>query len=361
VKPLLIVTGFVAAAALGAGVAVTPFLIAADDGPATTQSISQPAAPAGSGQAAQNKPATAGQKTAAAVQPAVAPAPAPEPAAPAPVAPRKNYTYKSFDVDGAYIAMTFDDGPSPETTPRLLKTLHERNIKATFFVLGNMAAKHPELLKMIADEGHEIGSHSWSHPQLTRISQAALDKELGNTSEVILQATGKRPIYLRPPYGTMKPSLRTLIEEKYGLTIVNWSVDPNDWKNRNSQAVHDAILAQVKPGAIVLSHDIYPTTVDAMPRILDELIAKGYKFATLSQMVAMDKPLKAPMVASVHAGQKPKPAAQANAKPTASAGAPKPGAQAGTKPAAPSGTKPAAASAPKPAATGAPARSAGVY
>ena len=342
-KPLLIVTGFVAAAAVGAGMAISPLLSAKDDGPATTQSISQPANPA-SGQAAQAKGATAAQKTAAAAAQPVA-AQAPEPAAPPPVTPRKNYTYKSFDVDGSYIALTFDDGPSPETTPRLLEMLRQRNIKVTFFVLGNMVAKHPEVLKMIADEGHEIGSHSWSHPQLTRISAAALDKELGNTTEAIFQVTGKRPIFLRPPYGTMKPTLRTTIEDKYGLTIVNWSVDPNDWKNRNSQAVHDAIMAQVKPGAIVLSHDIYATTVDAMPRILDELIAKGYKFATLSQMVAMDKPLKVALATpGAAAPKKPKPA---GAKPDAAkpAGAP----------------KPAATSAPKPAASPAPARSAGVY
>ncbi|WP_024278300.1 polysaccharide deacetylase family protein [Xanthobacter sp. 126] len=341
-KPLLIVTGFVAAAAVGAGMAISPLLSAKDDGPATTQSISQPANPA-AGQAAQGKGATAAQKSAAASAQPV-PAPAPEPAAPPPVTPRKNYTYKSFDVDGSYIAMTFDDGPNPETTPRLLQILRERNIKVTFFVLGNMVAKHPEVLKMIADEGHEIGSHSWSHPQLTRISQAAVDKELGNTSEAIVQVTGKRPIYLRPPYGSMKPSLRSYIEDKYGLTIVNWSVDPNDWKNRNSQAVHDAIMAQVKPGAIVLSHDIYATTVDAMPRILDELAAKGYKFATLSQMVAMDKPLKVALATpGTAAAKKPKPA---GAKPDA---------------AKPAGTSKPAAAAPKPAASPAPARSAGVY
>lgn len=345
-KPLLIVTGFVAAAAVGAGMAISPLLSAKDDGPATTQSISQAATPA-SGQAAQGKGATAAQKTAAATAAQPSPAPAPEPAAPPPVTPRKNYTYKSFDVDGSYIALTFDDGPSPETTPRLLEMLRQRNIKVTFFVLGNMVAKHPEVLKMIADEGHEIGSHSWSHPQLTRISAAALDKELGNTTEAIFQVTGKRPIFLRPPYGTMKPTLRTTIEEKYGLTIVNWSVDPNDWKNRNSQAVHDAIMAQVKPGAIVLSHDIYATTVDAMPRILDELIAKGYKFATLSQMVAMDKPLKVALATpgAAKPQQKPKPANAA--KPD------------GSKPAA--APKPAAASAPKPPAATQPARSAGVY
>lgn len=343
-KPLLIVTGFVAVAAVGAGMAISPLLSAKDDGPATTQSIAAPAS------ADKTASAQGGQKAAAAAQPAAAPAPTPVAPPPAPT-PRKNWTYKSFEVDGNYIAMTFDDGPSPETTPRLLQMLRDRNIKATFFVLGNMVAKHPEVAKMIVDEGHEIGSHSWSHPQLTRISQASVDKELGNTSEVIFQATGKRPIYLRPPYGSMKPSLRTYIEDKYGLTTVNWSVDPNDWKNRNTQAVYDAIMAQVKPGAIVLSHDIYPTTVDAMPRVLDDLTAKGYKFATLSQMVAMDKPAKPQLVASLPkqpgqgGQQKPKP--QNAAKPD------------GAKPAA-SAPKPAA---PKPQAApaGGQARSAGVY
>ncbi|MFG1298569.1 polysaccharide deacetylase family protein [Xanthobacter sp. V3C-3] len=321
-KPLLIVSGFVVASAVGVGAIIGPMLKAPkDDGPATTQSIGQPAQQSGQAQ---------GKQVAAAVAaPAAAPAPAP---APAPAAtPRKGYTYKSFNLEGNYIALTFDDGPSPETTPQLLQILRERNVKATFFVLGNMVAKHPEVLKMIADEGHEIGSHSWSHPQLTRISQAGVDKELGNTSEAIFQVTGKKPIYLRPPYGSMKPTLRTYIEDKYGLTIVNWAVDPNDWKNRNTQAVYDAIMAQVKPGAIVLSHDIYPTTVAAMPRVIDDLIAKGYKFGTISDLVAMDKAPKVTVAALPANGAKPQGAQQKNAqkpkpKDGATASAPKPAA-----------------------------------
>lgn len=334
-KPLLIVSGFVVASAVGVGAVIGPMLSAPkDDGPATTQSIGQPAQPGGQ------------TKQAAAAAPVAAPAPAP---APAPVAtPRKGYTYKSFNVEGNYIALTFDDGPNPETTPQLLQMLRERNIKATFFVLGNMVAKHPEVLKMIADEGHEIGSHSWSHPQLTRISQAAVDKELGNTSEAIFQVTGKKPIYLRPPYGSMKPALRTYIEDTYGLTIVNWAVDPNDWKNRNSQAVYEAIMAQVKPGAIVLAHDIYPTTVAAMPRVLDDLIAKGYKFGTISDLVAMDKAPKVTLAALPAAGAKP----QGAPPKTAQKPKPKDGATAAAAP------KPAA---PKPQPAAQQPRAGGVY
>lgn len=315
-KPLLIVSGFLAVSAVGVGLAIGPLLQAsADDAPATTQSIT-PKAP---------QPVTA----------AVAPAPAPVAPPPPKVEPRRNYTYKSFEVDGSYIAMTFDDGPSPETTPKLLAILRERGIKATFFVLGTMAVKHPELLKQIADDGHEIGNHSWSHPQLTRISAAAADKQIADTSEIIFQATGKRPLYLRPPYGSMKPALRSHIEQTFGLSIVNWSVDPNDWKDRDSQKVYDAIMTQAKPGAIVLSHDIYATTVAAMPRVLDDLAAKGYKFATLSQMIAMDKPQKPVAMAALQPNgqpkaQKPKPNASANgstkpaSKPVAANSAPKP-------------------------------------
>ncbi|MDI4663444.1 polysaccharide deacetylase family protein [Xanthobacter autotrophicus] len=336
-KPLLIVSGILVASAVGAGVAISPMLTSAkavrDDGPATTQSISQ------NPQGAQAKGAQGNAAHAEAVAPAPAPAPPPV------VTPRKNYTYKSFNVDGNYIAMTFDDGPNPETTPQLLAILKERGIKATFFVLGNMVAKHPEVLKMIADEGHEIGSHSWSHPQLTRISQAAVEKELGNTSEAIFQVTGKRPMYLRPPYGSMKPSLRTMIEEKYGLTTVNWAVDPNDWKFRDSQKVHDAIMAQVTPGAIVLAHDIYPTTVAAMPRVLDELIAKGYKFGTISDLIAMDKTPKVQLLAALPNTGKPQQAQQKPQKPKPATASAKPD---GAKPA----SKPAAGAAQPPRAGG---------
>ncbi|WP_238122563.1 MULTISPECIES: polysaccharide deacetylase family protein [unclassified Xanthobacter] len=229
--------------------------------------------------------------------------------------PVPGHIYRSFNVDGPYIALTFDDGPNAQTTPKLLDLLKERGIKATFFVLGNMAAKHPDVLKRIADEGHEIGNHSWSHPQLTRIKLDAADKQVSDTNEVVFQVTGKRPHFLRPPYGSMKPALRDHLEKEYGLTIVNWSVDPLDWKRRDSQVVYDEIMKQVQPGAIVLAHDIYPSTVDAMARVLDDLIAKGYKFGTIPQLIAMDTP-HAPKVAlapAVH--PKPTSAKPASKKP----------------------------------------------
>ncbi|MEP9375170.1 polysaccharide deacetylase family protein [Aquabacter sp. CN5-332] len=224
--------------------------------------------------------------------PAAAPGAAPVPG------PRQPMAYTSVEVDGPYIALTFDDGPNPETTPKLLKMLEARNIKATFFVLGARAAAAPDIVKSIAAAGHEIGNHSWSHPQLPKLAVAAVDKQIEDTSALVQSLTGTKPIYLRPPYGAITQSLQQHIEEKYGMSLIFWSVDPLDWKYRDAQVVHDQIMKQVRPGAIVLAHDIHATTVAAMPRVLDELIAKGYKFLTVSELIAKGKPVS-PKVAAL--------------------------------------------------------------
>ncbi|WP_454916372.1 polysaccharide deacetylase family protein [Xanthobacter sediminis] len=294
-KPLLFASGLLALGAIGgAGYAFVPALLPAREAVVAAPSqVAQAPVPSAAASSAATAPLPAPAVTGSITTAAAAPAP--QPAA----GPRKGMVYREFNVDQPYIALTFDDGPSPETTPRMLAILKARGIKATFFVLGNMVAKHPEVLKMIADDGHEIGNHSWSHPQLTRIPLAAADQQVGETSALIEQVTGTKPRYLRPPYGSMKPALRDHIEEAFGLAIINWSVDPLDWKHRDSKLVHDEIMKQVKPGAIVLSHDIYPSTVDAYAQVLDELIAKGYKFGTMSELMAMDKPVAPRMVAAL--------------------------------------------------------------
>ncbi|MFH3478785.1 polysaccharide deacetylase family protein [Xanthobacter variabilis] len=296
-KPLLFASGLLALGAVGgAGYAFVPALLSPFATATAAAPPAQPVAPPAAAPLAStdmSAPLVTGSIATASATPAHQPG----------AGPRKGMTYRSFNVDQPYIALTFDDGPSPETTPQLLSILKARGIKATFFVLGNMAAKHPEVLKMIADDGHEIGNHSWSHPQLTRIPLAAADKQVGETSALVEEVTGHKPRYLRPPYGSMKPALRDHLEDAFGVTIVNWSVDPLDWKHRDAKVVHDEIMKQVKPGAIVLSHDIYPSTVAAMEQVLDELIAKGYKFGTISDLIAMDKAPLTPKVATL--GPKP--------------------------------------------------------
>lgn len=216
------------------------------------------------------------------------------------VADKRLPSYKVFNVDEPWVALTFDDGPSPNTTPQLLDMLKERGVRATFFVLGQRAAQHPELLRRIVEEGHELANHSWNHPQLPKLSLEAAEKQITDTDQAIFDATGQKTVYMRPPYGAMKASLQDHLNKKFGISFIYWTIDPMDWKFRDPKVVHERIMSQVSPGAIVLAHDIHASTVAAMPQVLDDLIAKGYRFGTLSQMVAMDRTGK-PRVAATHA------------------------------------------------------------
>ena len=232
-------------------------------------------------------------------------APTPSPAAPAPNVetlasapagyldlPQKSADgYSSVHVDGLYIAMTFDDGPEPKLTPKLLDLLKQKGIKATFFVVGQSAAEHPEILKRAVAEGHEIANHSWSHPNFGKMSDGAVNSEIQRTQDVIVQATGVKPKLLRPPYGSITKHERDWIHDKFGYKIILWDVDPLDWKHRDSGYVENSILKQTRPGSIILSHDIHATTVAAMPATFDALLAKGYKFVTVSELLAMEKPV----------------------------------------------------------------------
>jgi len=208
--------------------------------------------------------------------------------------PAKAATYAQVRVDQPYIAMTFDDGPSAENTPRLLEILKQRNIKATFFLIGQNAAANPDIVRRILAEGHEVGNHSWTHPQLSKLSDDRVTAEITKTQAAIKDASGYAPTLLRPPYGAITPRQREWIANQFGLNIILWSVDPFDWKRPGASVITQRILSQVRPGSIVLSHDIHKQTVDAMPATLDALIAKGYKFVTVSQLIAMNKPKPPP-------------------------------------------------------------------
>ncbi len=185
--------------------------------------------------------------------------------------------------------MTFDDGPHPILTPRLLDMLKARHIKATFFLIGENAAEYPDIVRRIAGEGHEIGNHTWSHPQLTKLSPETLREEINRTSSTIAEIIGRPLLVMRPPYGATSASINHWMNREFGMKVILWSVDPLDWKYRNSARVEREILAGARPGAIILSHDIHPTTVAAMPDVFDSLIARGYKFVTVSELIAMDK------------------------------------------------------------------------
>jgi peptidoglycan-N-acetylglucosamine deacetylase len=198
--------------------------------------------------------------------------------------------YWRTKVDGPYIAMTFDDGPHSENTPRLLDLLKQRKIKVTFFIRGQFAALYPDIMKRMAAEGHEIGNHAWSHPYLQTMDEDGVAEELEKTHEIIVQLTGVTPKIMRPPYGFFTRNQIFWASHKVGYKCILWSVDPTDWAVFNATHVKSQILAHIVPGSIILSHDVHNTTVDAMPETLDALAAKGFQFVTVSDLVAMDQP-----------------------------------------------------------------------
>jgi peptidoglycan-N-acetylglucosamine deacetylase len=212
-----------------------------------------------------------------------------QPRTAAPSLPAK-FSYNSCNVEGPYIAITFDDGPNAQLTPRLLDILKERGIKATFFVVGRNVEEYPDIVHRMAAEGHEVANHSWSHPALTKLGAENFRKQIENTNEAIARATGKRPVLMRPPYGATSSLLNRRLTEDYGLKVILWSVDPLDWKYRNSNRLYNYIIQNTHPGSIILTHDIHATTVAAMPATLDSLLAKGYKFVTVSELIAMEIP-----------------------------------------------------------------------
>jgi peptidoglycan/xylan/chitin deacetylase (PgdA/CDA1 family) len=193
----------------------------------------------------------------------------------------------SVPVSGKYIAITFDDGPSAANTPRLLAMLRERNIKATFFCVGENVDAHPGIAKQIVAEGHEIGNHSYSHPLFTKLGDDAFQSQITRTHDAIVRATGVTPTLMRPPYGATTPAQKEWLNSEYHYHVILWSVDPLDWKRPGSAAVTSRILAQTKQGGIILAHDIHGQTVDAMPATLDALLRRGYQFVTVSQLLAM--------------------------------------------------------------------------
>ncbi len=210
------------------------------------------------------------------------------PASPLPSGPK--ITFNSVHVEGPYVAMTFDDGPSATLTPKLLDLLAARRMRATFFIVGENAAEYPEIVRRAAREGHEIANHSWSHPNLSKMSDEGVRRELQKTDDAITAAIGVRPTLLRPPYGSITARQKSWINEVFGYRIIIWDVDPLDWKRPGSGVVTSRIVNETKPGSIILAHDIHPATVEAMPATFDQLEARGLKFVTVSELLAMARP-----------------------------------------------------------------------
>lgn len=182
-----------------------------------------------------------------------------------------------------YVALTFDDGPRRSTTPILLDGLLERGASATFFLVGEEIAGNEDLILRMQEEGHQIGNHTWGHIRLEGKDTAGHLANIQKTETLLTEITGVSGHWLRPPYGLIDEATA----QKVTVPLVKWSVDPEDWKSRNTEKTVEAIMEVVQPGDIVLLHDIYPTSVEAALQVIDKLESQGYQFVTVEELLQL--------------------------------------------------------------------------
>lgn len=189
--------------------------------------------------------------------------------------------------DKKLIALTFDDGPHPKETNQVLDILKKYDVKATFFIAGKHANWYTEPLIRANKEGHEIGNHTFSHPDISNLSSSQIEEEILKCEEELIKHTDKKPTLFRPPFGSYNEKSLSEIAKKLGYKIILWTtVDAKDWKNPPASQISDTIVNNVKNGDIVLLHD-YATdnTVEALDLLIPKMIEKGFKFVTVSELI----------------------------------------------------------------------------
>ena len=199
--------------------------------------------------------------------------------------------YYSGDTEEKLVALTFDDGPHKYRTPEILDILRENNVKATFFVVGAMVHEYPDIVLRALAEGHEIGNHTFSHPDLKKISASDFIDEVRKTSDVIYNITGKTPKLFRPPGGYLNNDIVKEIIECDGKPVLwSWRQDTRDWACPSADCIVETVIGNLKDGDIILFHDYNagssPTPV-ALERILKELSEDGYRFVTVSELMSI--------------------------------------------------------------------------
>lgn len=183
--------------------------------------------------------------------------------------------------DRKYLAITFDDGPHPEYTKKLLDGLKERDVKASFFLIGKNISGNEELVKQMAEDGHLIGTHCYSHEDLTKVTLDKACEDILKTNQLIADITGKSPEYIRPPFGIWSPELGDCVD----MTAVFWDIDTLDWKNQDSSSVLRHIEKKVEKHQVILLHDVFETSVDAGLAAIDTLTKQGYTFVTIDELL----------------------------------------------------------------------------
>lgn len=179
------------------------------------------------------------------------------------------------------IALTFDDGPDETYTKILLDGLKKRGVKASFFVIGEKAKDHPDLIKRMQEEGHLIGNHTYHHVELTKVDPATEKTEIEKTNDVIESITGEKVVFIRPPYGAWRDQIMEDVE----LIPVKWNIDPLDWCTKSTSAIVRKVVTQAEENGIILLHDCYGTSVEAGLQIVDILLDEEYRFVTVDELI----------------------------------------------------------------------------
>ncbi|QIQ01400.1 polysaccharide deacetylase family protein [Streptomyces liangshanensis] len=195
-----------------------------------------------------------------------------------PAPPVRRKPFLELPQVGHTMVLTFDDGPDPRYTPDILRTLRAHDVRAMFFVCGEMASYNRDLVRQMAADGHIVGNHTWSHPQMVKLAPSAIRKEMERTSEVIEDTTGTPPVWYRAPYGAWNRHSFEIGAE-LGMEPLAWTVDTLDWTTPGTDRIVKAVRDGAGPGVVVLSHDAggnREQSVAALRRYLPELIAEGY-------------------------------------------------------------------------------------
>lgn len=182
------------------------------------------------------------------------------------------------------ISLTFDDGPHPKYTSEVLKILKEKDVRATFFTVGFRAEMMPHLILMIQNQGCTVGNHTYDHKDLTKLSDAEVVADLEKCNEVLYGITGSYPTVYRPPFGKINKDTEACISTK-GIEMKKllWDIDSADWKTKDSATVVRNVCRDAKDGDVILMHDFYPQTVEALPVIIDKLREKGFEFVIFEE------------------------------------------------------------------------------
>lgn len=195
------------------------------------------------------------------------------------------------------VALTFDDGPDNNYTPKILDILKKEHVKATFFVVGAMAKRYPSSLKRINDDGHIVANHSWNHPLLSKMTESAVLKQIEDTNNVVTSVIGKTPLFVRPPYGALNEKLEKAIGNR-GYKLIYWNVDTLDWNNQTEDNILAIVKKEMKPGSIILQHNAgtesIQATVDALPKLIAYLRGQNYEFVTIDEMLHTSAYTKTP-------------------------------------------------------------------